>query len=1785
MIFQSFILDNLVYLCMKIINSIVVVGLYYGFLTTFSIGPSYLFLLRARVMEEGTEKKVSATTGFITGQLMMLISIYYVPLHLTLGRPHTITVIALPYILFQFFANNRKKFLNYGYKNTNSIRNFSIQKLFFKNLIFQLLNPFFVPSSNLIRLVNIYLFRCNNKLLFLISSFVGWLIGYIFLMKWFELIFVSIQQNNSIKSNVFIRSNKYIMLEFPNSLSQIFLVSLFITCLYYLGRTPPPFFNNKLLEIQERGEIYKKRKIDIERNLQTAVTKRKRSTKKGLFADIFSKKEQDLYKINKEKKNFGLVQKPLINILFNYKRWNRPFRYIKNNRFENIIKNESSEFFFHTCESDGKERISFTYPQNLSTFHKMMETKIYLFTRKKNFYDELSNYWNYTNEEKRKKLSNEFINRAKILDNEFIPPDIFENRIRLCNDETKTKYLTKIYDPFLRGPFCGRIENCFSFLIKNEKNYKKNEILINKLHGILLYINNNIYTEFEQKLNTFDKKSLVNAFFFFNLINKFSKKSVSSFLNFETLYLFPKHEQEKLYSEEKNQIKFLFDAIRTDLNDKTIVNRNRKKCIRIKEISKKVPRWSYKFIDELEQLEGKNEAENYQIRSRKAKRVVILTKDLLKKDTSSNTRDRETDKTEKTKNELALIRYSQQPDFRRDIIKGSIRAQRRKIVTWKFFQRTVHSPLFLDKIEKSLFFFFNNFKSMKIFSIFQNWIGKKTEFQISDYTEEEKTKESEKEEENKNEINEKEEQKRIEIAEAWDNIIFAQVIRGFLLITQSILRKYILLPSLIITKNIVRMIFFQFPEWSEDYRDWQREMYIKCTYNGVQLSEKEFPKKWLTDGIQIKILFPFRLKPWHRSKIRSTEKEKNRIKKRKLKKKNFCFLTIWGREVELPFSGSSKNRFSFFDPIFKELKKKMKKLKKYFFLVSKILYKRTKLFLNILKETAEWIIKSILFLTKKIKKKLFNLLFIRLKKIDELSENKKDLTIDKNNPMIFESTIPIQSINWENYLLQKKKRKDLNAKTKTIIKQIEKMTKKEKKRGLFFSEINIHSKKTTHNNKRLELEKNILRILQRKNVRLIRKFYSFLQFIMKRVYIDIFLSIINIPKINIQLFLESTKKIINKSIYNNEINPERTDKTNPSIIQFISIIHESYNTKNTNSQNFCDVSFLSQAYVFFKLSQTKVINIYKYKLRSVFQYHERFFFLKNEIKNSFFGFGIQGIFHSKLKYKNPPNSVMNQWTNWLKGRYQYDLSQNKWSRLVPQKWRKRINQRRLTQNKDLTKCDLYDKNRFTFYKEQQVGSLKKKKMKKQYKYDLLSYNSINYVDNKDSYIYAYRSPFQANKKQKISSNYNTHKKKMDKMSNISIKHYTEKDVIIDMEKNMDRKYFDWMGIKVEILNRSISNPIFWLFSKFLIFQNAYKSNPWSIPIKSLFFHFNLNQNASENKNRITRKKRIIDNFIPLKKKKSPEFELETRNRAKIEYTGRANIESSLSNQEKEIQKDFAKSKSKKDSKSIKKTKDKMEAELNLLLRKFLNVNLNWKNFLGTKILQNVKVYCLLVRLKNLRGISIASIQRGELDLDIMMIQKDFTFPSLRKNKKQNKKPKEIFIIEPVRLSRKNNQNFFLYQTIGISLIHKNKHKIYQRNPEKNHVDKKNFDKYITIIRDEKITEKEEKKNYDLLIPENILSTRRRRELRILICLNPRSQNSTQNRNTNFYAENKYFQVLTKKRKDLDIEKKKLMNFKIFIWPNYRFEDLACINRYWFNTHNGSRFSIIRIHMYPRLKIR
>nr|AZA05891.1 Ycf1 [Hemiptelea davidii] len=1659
-----------------------------------------------------------------------------------------------------------------------------------------------------------------------------------------------------MRSNVLIRSNKYLVSELKNSTARIFSILLFITCVYYLGRIPSPILTKKLKETsetEERGESEEETDVEIETTSETKGTKQEQegSAEEDPSPSLFSKEKEDPDKIDefketryknklvyetyyldvdgnqenskleifKEKKDKDLLwfEKPLVTILFDYKRWNRPFRYIKNDRFENAVRNEMSQYFFHTCQSDGKERISFTYPPSLSTFFGMIQKKMSLFIRKTLSSDELYNQWSYKNEQKRKHLNNQFFNRVKTLDKfididkKFKNLDVLEKRTRLCNDKIKKEYLTKIYDPFLNGPYRGRIKKGVSPSIINKTSIKNNieKLCINKIHSLLLILN---YLEFEQKKsikNIFDIKIKsfeiqINNFFHFLNLNKFTIKSPSS-LNLKTFNLLSQTEQSKMDLEKrKKRIQFLFYTVLTDSNNKT----TRTKSIGIKEISKKVSQWSYKLINELEQIEGETEESivlDHEIRSRRFKRVIIFNKKLKNTDTYPNFKESENnDETD----DVALIRYSQQSDFRRNIIKGSRRVQRRKTVIWTPFEANTHSPLFLDRIDKVTFFSFSIFEPIKI--IFKNWVWKTTKFKISDYTEK-KIKENEK----KKEEDKRREKERIKIAEAWDSILFAQVIRSILLVTQSFFRKYILLPLLIIAKNSARILLFQFPEWSDDLKDWNKEIHIKCTYNGIQLSEKEFPKNWLTDGIQIKVLFPFHLKPWHKFKTRKTYTNPT---KNKGQKNDFCFLTVLGMETELPF-GSPQKQLSFFEPIFTELKKKIRKLKKKGFQVIRILKENTRFFFNASKKTKKWISQSILIL-KKIIKELSKINLIPLFGLREIYQvNNVEIQKEKDskisNEIIHESPIQVESTNWINYSLTKKKIQDLTNRTNTILNKIEKITKEKKKRFIP-PDRNIRSKKIISDDKRLEVPTNLLKIFKRRNVQLIRKVNSFQKIFIEKIYIDMLLGIKNLTRKNTPLFLESRKKIINinKSIYNtqsisnDETNQERIDKTKQNRIHFISTIKKPFyniSNKNKSSQTFYELSYLSQAYVFYKLSQTPVFNFSK--LRSVFQYNATSFFLKNEIKDYFFG--TREIFHSELKPKNFSNFEMNQWQNWLKSHYQYDLSQIRWSsKLVPKKWRDTVNHHSIgkNQNKYLNKCDSYKKTRLINYKKQkklEEDSLpnQKKKFKKQYRYDNLSYKFINDEDKKTSSIY--RFPLQINNNQDLFYNYNVHKRNLFNKFNkivdtpIHIHNYLLADNIRDRKKNPDRKYFDWIiinfGLKKkvdseawinmnidtnrnkytknrtnnyqiiekiakkvlfflpiyqnkeinlskkktvfdwlrmndEILSCPISNLELWFFSEFLILYNVYNIKPWTIPIKLLLF--NVNENKGEK-----------------------------------ESADQTDFESVFSHHEKAVEENYVGSKNKKDKKQY-----RIESEFGFFLKRYLHFQLRWDDFLNQKMIDNIKVYCLLLRLINPKEITISSIQRREMNLDILMVQKDLTFTELIK--------KGILLIDPVPLSIKKEGQFIMYQTLSISLVHKTKQTINKRYRAKGHVDKKNSDEFIPKY--QKITGNRDKKNYDLFVPETIFSPRRRRELRILICFNSKNKKDI-SKNTRLLNGNKATnQVFDKNKK----EKNKLIKLKLFLWPNYRLEDLACMNRYWFDTTNGSRFSMVRIDMYPRLKI-
>nr|YP_010023872.1 hypothetical chloroplast RF1 [Sigesbeckia orientalis]QOP63221.1 hypothetical chloroplast RF1 [Sigesbeckia orientalis] len=1672
MILKSFLLGNLVSLCMKIINSVVVVGLYYGFLTTFSIGPSYLFLLRAHVMEEGeegAEKKVSATTGFITGQLIMFISIYYAPLHLALGRPHTITVLALPYLLFHFFCNNHKHFFDYGSTTRNSMRNLSIQCVFLNNLIFQLLNHFILPSSMLARLVNIFMFRCNSKMLFVTSSFVGWIIGHILFMKWIGLLLVWIRQNRFVRK--YLRSNKYLVSELKNSMSMpgIFGIFLLVTCVYYLGRIPSPIFTKKLNtldKMEEEEEFENNKTVDY-----------MYGNPENLKLKILEKKKKD------EEKYFFLFEKPILTFFFDYNRWNRPLRYIRkiNKKLKGSVRKEASQYFFYTCQSDGKQRISFTYPPSLSTFGEMIARRISMSTLEKLSPDEQYAEWLYTNKEKKNNLNNEFINRIEALETVFLSLNILETKTRLYNAETKNKNncLVKMYDPFLNGMYRGRMKKLFSSSIINETSIENctETAELNKIHDILLPYPNS--PENEHKTERSEKK------------------------------------KQKLDS--NNRLKFSLNAILTN-------PKREKKSIGINEIGKKPPRWSYKLINELEQYFIKRRKEpgimqglDHQLRTRKYKHIAFLTRSRrsFKKSHFKNY-----NLYRKFNRDSGFISYLEEPDFRRAVIKGSIRIQRRKMVIWGPSQGNPHSPLFLQKMED---FPFPISDLMKLFFNIRDWLGKKSEFEILDQQFQIKKNNQE------------------DAIEFWENIPYAQKSRSVLLLAQSIFRRYIKLPLLIIAKNIGRILLRQSPEWYEDFQDWNREIYLKCSYNGLQFSKTEFPENWLREGFQIKILYPFHLKPWHRSKLRLSDRDRKQ-------QDDFdsCFLTVLGMETEYPF-GPPRKTPSFFEPIFKDIDYKVE-IRKFNFRVRRALKKIKK------KEA-----KAFLFV-KQILKELLKGKKIPLfipREIYESNETEIEKDSIISNQIIHESLSQNRSTNYSQAEEEIKHRID---RRNTIRNQIE-ITKKNKK-----------------NNG--ESPPKIWKIFQRKNIELI------IQFFIEKTYMDIFLCIINMRRIALQLFMESTKKMIEKYIDNNETNQEKIKKKKQNKIDFISTMtikkaFDNLRNSKRKSHIFFDLSYLSQKYVFLKLSQTQIINFNK--LRSILQYNEPSFFLKNEIK---YFFGRQGIFDSEVRHKKLTNYGMNPWKKWLRGHYQYDLSQITWSRLVPQKWRNGKNQCQPSQNKDLKKWYSYEKDQFFDYKKKQNSKVyllpnKEENLKKNYRYDRLSYKYIHSETKKKSYIY--RSSLETNKKQENSTR--NKEKIVNILKNIPIKNYLEKSDIIYMEKKTDRKYlgwklntniqvepnkdqiqirdkihnnglfylpidsnseinykkvfFDWMGMSFDwmgmnekflIFNRLISNPKFFFFPEFVILYHKYKEKPWFIPSNLLLFNLNIN---SENQN-IKEKQEEDEDFLNFSPSNSKNyFELKNQN----------NIEESFL---------------------------ELIEKLKIFFKGDFPLQLRWTgrlNQLNQKMMNNIQIYGLLVSLINVRKITISYIQRKEMNLDIMRRRLNLT--QLTK--------KGILIMEPARLSVKNDGQFFMYQIIGISLVHKSKNQSNQRYRNPKNVAKNNFDESIPI---HKILNRD-KNNSDLLVPEKILSSRRRRELRILISFNLKNQNNV-HRNKLFCKENKIknWSQFLDENENFDRKKNELIQLKFFFWPNYRLEDLACMNRYWFDTTNGSRFSMLRIYMYP-----
>nr|YP_009673822.1 Ycf1 protein [Cuscuta bonafortunae]QDF46536.1 Ycf1 protein [Cuscuta bonafortunae] len=1652
-------------------NSVIMAGLYYGFLTALALKTSYILLLRAMV-RENPNNKAAAITGLILGQLGRLLSIYYAPLYIVLGRPHTLTVLTLIYFLVNLFGNNLDKHASRFGAYADAIRTLEIPCIFLNNLVLQLLNTCIFPSSTLARVVNVYLFRCNNMMVFLISSFSAWLIGQILVLKCCQLVLRWVQKKNSIRALI----QKYLIQN-----SMIFIIvnclfgsSLFILTIQSLGRIPLPiptqnFSEVSLIEKREEERLNKKKsgvaKEEKPEDQPTEDGENLSHETEILKKESYSKLE------DADDQSENDIEQAVGTLLFDYKRWARPFRYIKNNQFEQTVRNEMSQYFFAIQQGDGKARICFTHPVNLSMFWK----GISFLSREKNYSNLLNRRWVEQNKKKLESLKINLFSRIENLD-KTLRVEFETTRTRLClhDDEIKQQYLLEEYDPLLTGAYRGRIKTEQDILPKQETETSTD--LLDPSIKIL-------------EENTKDQH--------INIGKKIGHEKTS------------------------------FDE----------------------EIQKKVPRWSYKLITELEQISYfRNPPDDHDIRTRKAKGLVVFDPSkypnleemmeenkptiqnelnnetvtiqdrqnhLKNRDASSTTSlDDDSDATtEEPKDDKRYsIRYSHQSDFRHGLIKDSMRPLRRKIVTTDFFKGSVQSPLFFERRKKkNLFSFLSGLVKFKQFFI--TWSAKKEYEGFENTNKKVKTRGKKR----------REEKERIEISEAWDSFELTQALRGFLLITQSNLRKNILLPSLIIIKNIGRILLLQTSEWSEDFEELEKETHVPCTYNGIPLGEKEFPRNWLTEGIQIKILSPFCLKPWNQDKRPLPPSE------------NFCFLTIWGQETDHIF-GRPRKTPSFFEPILMKLDKSFRKIN-----VVSFSKERTTLEPNIMKEQKVYHITN-------------------------------DILNEPSNEFEFSHREKIRAI---------------TNRTSRIKIKLDQITEERDKILQGFDR--IFSKKS-FKRKRFQLTYHL------------HFFQYFLKLFLQKISnIFLFHTQLICRLIN-QIIDESKQGIIDKHCSKNK-----------------KICNKFFNTRRKQkSTTFNKLSDLSQAYVLYKISQqTGIFNICKdiCEERSGQNHHRTSAFIKTQIKESF---ATHGLFQIEGLTTKIPQLRTRQWKNWLKVNVQYDLSQILWSSFIEKKrrWQKKINRYSKFNQKSLDKCNSKKRNGNNSI----LTRYQKDNFEKCCRYDVLSSKFINFEKKKP--CFSDKLTISSMKRQRISYNKTMSQNFLFAITrNILIKNLIGKIETIEIpyvEKDLDRKYLsfenidfslkkkvnieswiplasrggptktynfelldemevmqfidqifkkekelvfpclekknkktsrfkfltDWMGLNKGLLNHPVTNMEFWFFPELVSLLNVYKLKPWILNSQLLLSKLTFSKLPSKKQNQTKTKKKNDE------AKSKHQSETQNKDNQKVETQQKdetnAKTKGKTSNEEKK--------------EIVNQQNDETEEDPQLgyiksFLKKHLNFQLRGEFVFKKSGFKNIQILCLLLRLMDENEMLLSSIQRQKLNLYIMPetaikdltleVLEDMGVPEFLKEKRIN--------FEPIPLYINKNGKSLMYQLINVSLVSKIKYSSQNQG----------------------IMKIQNKNNVASLIPENILSSRRRRELRILIYLNS-------NRNKKCKDQDIDLSILEKKCTKFLDEQKNIVEF--FLWPNSRFEDLACMNRYWFYTNNGSRFSMLRIFMYLPLKI-
>lgn len=1736
----------------EVSGPIIIFGLYYGFLATLPFGPSKIYSTRSFLLGK-PGYGIIAISGSITGQLIGFLSMYYSPIYAALWKPYAITLLVVPYMFFRFFQIMDKPSSSESPHLMNSINNPKALSLFMDGLILQLLNPILLANPVLTRLVNLFLFRYSPNISFMISGLCGWLGGHILLTIFIKWVSFRIDRNSLI-DNTLLR--RYI--------NRTFSLLILCYCSFYLGRAPLPFLKGKNYE-DNNG-----RSVTMARDDRSVAMARKN---RSVAID-----PQKLQELIKEELLFFYKffrQQPWPIMCFDHNRVYQPIRYIGNSPFTRLgpVRTEVSQYFFGAYSSDGKKRISFTFlPSVLVLGEKLVggyRDVLYTSCSSEDPYYR----WNHTMKRKRDSLGNEFSDRVKALSHGSPAENVIERRVKFSN--SKGDSFTEMYDPFLNGAFRGTInqfespqmlndsiisnlsdfieifmrdpkegfpndplgygyhisylwqelehesfplpweplptytvrslvpvtissnpgtpqpkyalnrENLknFSYLIQTPEIHPpywlwlawRSSIIYVPMQVARCYGGGEIYTRFlVNAYGRFDrliKPSSAGIIKLDVIIGLFKKEYLFVYENlcflFEclaqyewTILLISRAgiPRDKHYSMEKKDFIALYREIL--LNEP----------LQIREIRKHVPRWSSGLmIGEYDDVDPVLLSSN-RILSRKVKDT--MTFDIGQRRIG-----------------VVQNRYSAEADYRRNLIQGSIRAKRRKIMIWKRIQPNVHSLFFLKRKEIPAY--------------------PKDYYDTSDSGRVDKEQIGEEVREKIQRVEDPLSQQTIaeSLCLTWPELHY---FRGLLLMAQSNIRKNIILPSLIIAKNMGRILLFQVPEFYKDWEEMRREMHVICASDGTELSETTFPDKWETQGMQIKLLFPFRLKPWHRSKPQSA------------KRLRWSYLTTFGLETDIPF-GDPTSKLGIFSKFLKPIFKKVKR--------------------RLMGSTGIRRVPRVGYIDK-----------------SELNDRIQNKLLSETTPMgsANDSSEVNDQFGYETQTINVKDQDDWTTTMKERIESIA-IINSSPITGMSLVDSEIHTgSKGSFNilgstlKKRLVQIRRIPGLFRNKSVQLIRKrFYSMKFFIKRmdrRMDRDLLPSFINFIASNIKFWIQSawirsTRNIT--TIYGRIfiINKDISRINRGKITNYYSINEKIQDFEIRPDRNMFS---MSQAYIFHKIWQIRALD-------------------------------IQRI----LDHEKPQDLKENDWKQWLRCFDRYNLSPQIWSRINPNKCRNIVNKQCTCYEERFVPYEQQEDSIFATVMEPFLGLLRK--MNKRYRYDLLSYSYLN--STKDLDILNLTDIPEPPVQPAIPD---------------------ERD-ITDREGILKEKFIndiieeDWKGTDFNIVNGSRSTVDIYDAIRSCDYDHTTSidrqkkktdliTNQQGIDetrrenvgimdspkiekrISQLDLNFWLFPELSGIKNIYyeTKSKFIPGNSLLREERERKKIEEEERKETTNVLEQIIGIRSNVKNKQVEDGQD--KNGQVEDGQvEDQQTDGKKKTNKGLFQCKVVDV-------LGKKRFFYLANICRVMSGMKDPG-TYLRIQERNIDLSLMAfciaIQKNSSANKISKelalqrnvrgkvrNDNEIREDKKIMVFQPYRLSSIVDDQFLMYKIVSISL------KFKKRAGE--WID---GDFYDGSVQRGKILG-DEKNIFSSLNLEDILLPKRRREFRIL------NRFDLENDHVGF-SNGKDIQndeELMGRDQHLSVDTTQII--KRFLWPSYRLEDIICMNRYWFNTNDGSRSAMLRIRMYP-----